>query len=87
MNTRLVLSLAAAAVFALSASAQVFYGTDDFNDNTFIVDAADFRLGNGVSAIPEPSTYAAIAGAAMLGLAVWQRRRGKTATATATAAV
>jgi hypothetical protein len=27
------------------------------------------------SAIPEPSTYAAIAGAAMLGLAVWQRRR------------
>ena len=29
------------------------------------------------SAIPEPSTYAAIAGAAMLGLAVWQRRRGK----------
>ena len=28
-----------------------------------------------VSAIPEPSTYAAIAGAAMLGLAVWKRRR------------
>ncbi len=28
-----------------------------------------------LSAIPEPSTYAAIAGAAMLGLAVWQRRR------------
>jgi hypothetical protein len=27
------------------------------------------------SAIPEPSTYAAIAGAAMLGLAVWRRRR------------
>lgn len=43
--------------------------------NTFIVDAADMRLGNGVSAIPEPSTYAAIAGAAMLGLAVWKRRR------------
>ncbi len=35
---------------------------------------------SSVSAIPEPSTYAAIAGAAMLGLAVWQRRRGKTAT-------
>jgi hypothetical protein len=31
------------------------------------------------SAIPEPSTYAAIAGSAMLGLAVWQRRRGKSA--------
>lgn len=29
----------------------------------------------GASAIPEPSTYAAIAGAAMLGLAVWSRRR------------
>ena len=28
-----------------------------------------------VSAIPEPSTYAAMAGAAMLGLAVWRRRR------------
>lgn len=27
------------------------------------------------SAIPEPSTYAAIAGAAMLGFAVWSRRR------------
>jgi len=27
------------------------------------------------SAIPEPSTYAAIAGAAMLGFAVWRRRR------------
>lgn len=36
-----------------------------------------------VSAIPEPSTYAVIAGAAMLGLAVWRRRRGKTATVTA----
>jgi hypothetical protein len=28
-----------------------------------------------VSAIPEPSTYAAFAGAAVLGLAVWRRRR------------
>jgi hypothetical protein len=33
-----------------------------------------------MSAIPEPSTYAAIAGAAMLGLAVWQRRRKSAAT-------
>lgn len=31
------------------------------------------------SAIPEPSTYAAIAGAAMLGVAVWRRRRAKPA--------
>jgi hypothetical protein len=29
---------------------------------------------NYVSAIPEPSTYAALAGAAMLGLAIWRRR-------------
>ncbi len=34
------------------------------------------------SAIPEPSTYAAIAGAAMLGLAVWQRRRRTSPVAT-----
>ena len=27
------------------------------------------------SAVPEPSTYAALAGVAMLGLAIWQRRR------------
>lgn len=31
-----------------------------------------------MSAVPEPSTYAAIAGAAMLGFAVWQRRRRQT---------
>jgi hypothetical protein len=31
------------------------------------------------SAIPEPSTYAAIAGAAMLGLAIWRRRRALSA--------
>lgn len=30
------------------------------------------------SAIPEPSTYAAIAGAAMLGFAIWRRRRAMT---------
>ncbi|MBI4622829.1 MAG: DUF4082 domain-containing protein [Verrucomicrobia bacterium] len=34
------------------------------------------------TAIPEPSTYAAIAGAAMLGLAVWRRRRRPTTAAT-----
>lgn len=31
--------------------------------------------GSATSAIPEPSTYAAIAGACALGAAVWQRRR------------
>jgi hypothetical protein len=33
------------------------------------------RFSIQASAIPEPSTYAAIAGVAMLGLAMWQRRR------------
>ncbi len=33
-----------------------------------------------VSAVPEPSTYAAIAGVAMLGFAVWHRRRRKNST-------
>jgi hypothetical protein len=35
-----------------------------------------------MSAIPEPSTYAAIAGAVMLGLAAWRRRRGVNARGT-----
>lgn len=46
--------------------------------NTFITAGADTfsgNLGSGVSAIPEPSTYAAIAGVAALGLATWHRRR------------
>ncbi len=58
-------------------------------NNTISVSMANSGFGGGgislnVSAIPEPSTYAAIAGAAMLGLAVWRRRRAKpTATTTA----
>jgi hypothetical protein len=36
------------------------------------------------SAIPEPSTYAAIAGAAMLGLAAWRRRSRKNSPSVAT---
>ena len=43
--------------------------TDLFTNNQLNIDAVS------VSAIPEPSTYAAMAGAAMLGLAVWRRRR------------
>jgi hypothetical protein len=31
-----------------------------------------------VSAVPEPSTYAAIAGGLMLGFAVWRRRKART---------
>jgi hypothetical protein len=43
--------------------------------NTFITDASyQPNLGAG-SAIPEPSTYAAFAGAAMLGFVAWRRRK------------
>lgn len=42
--------------------------------STFLADTNGLNLGAG-SAIPEPSTYAAIAGAAALGLALWHRRR------------
>ncbi len=53
-------------------------------NNTISVSMANSGFGGGgitlnASAIPEPSTYAAIAGAAMLGLAVWQRRGRKLA--------
>ena len=52
-------------------------------DSSFVFENGAFLSSAGnapsfsvqASAIPEPSTYAAIAGAAMLGLAVWQRRR------------
>jgi hypothetical protein len=78
-------------VFTLSAGSLSYNGTTNSNSSysgalpangfytTYIVDAADFKLGSGVSAIPEPSTYAAIAGAATLGLAVWRRRCRKNA--------
>jgi hypothetical protein len=43
--------------------------------NASLITGLSGSYGIAVSPIPEPSTYAAIAGAAMLGLAVWQRRR------------
>lgn len=42
--------------------------------STFIVDASYGYLGAG-AAIPEPSTYAALAGLLGLGFAIWRRRR------------
>ncbi len=62
---------------------EVDFTSNTAANNTISVSMANTGFGGGgislnVSAIPEPSTYAAIAGAAMLGLAVWQRRRGKT---------
>jgi hypothetical protein len=46
-------------------------GTDRFN--------VSFDNVSAVSAVPEPSEWAAFAGAATLGLAVWQRRRTRRA--------
>ncbi|MBA3848659.1 MAG: hypothetical protein C0502_01530 [Opitutus sp.] len=43
---------------------------------TFIVDASYGYLGSGVSAVPEPSTYAMLLGVAALGGALWRRRAG-----------
>lgn len=43
--------------------------TIDLGEVTF-----DNLYGSGLSAIPEPSTYAAMAGVCALGLAVWRRR-------------
>ena len=40
-----------------------------------ILYADDFAVSAGQTAIPEPSTYAALAGLGALGLAFWQRRR------------
>lgn len=54
--------------------------------STFLADTNGLNLGAG-SAIPEPSTYAAIAGAGALGLALWHRRRRVTAPAVMVAPV
>ncbi len=59
------------------ATSQTFTGwirTTDFDNAFFTINS----LTIATSAVPEPSTYAAIAGAAMLGLAVWRRRRRQT---------
>jgi len=81
--------LTAGDVFTLSAGSLRYTGSPNSSAsytgalpvngfyNTFIADGNNTYLSNlgSGSAIPEPSTYAAIAGAAMLGMAVWQRRR------------
>jgi hypothetical protein len=55
-------------------------------DELWTLDGSAVQFSIQASAIPEPSTYAAIAGAAMLGLAVWQRRRRTAPAATPLAA-
>jgi hypothetical protein len=67
-------------VFTLTAgtftTANNYFGALPANGNyeTFIMDASYTYLGAGSTAIPEPSTYAALTGLAALGWAL--RRRG-----------
>lgn len=56
--------------FVLGTTIPGYTYTLGFDGNNLSVAAA-------VSAIPEPSTYAAIAGGCMLGLAVWRRRAAR----------
>ncbi len=54
------------------------FGNSNFADA--ITSGSMFADNFSVSAIPEPSTYAAMAGAAALGLAFWRRRKSRNAT-------
>ena len=52
------------------------YAFDAFAIYSVTTDGSNFAIDNvTVTAVPEPSTYAACAGAAVLGLALWRRRR------------
>jgi hypothetical protein len=65
-----------------SATTFRFYANGASNSGgTLRID--DFSLGGSMSAVPEPSTYAAIFGAAALVGTIWHRRRQKLAAAAA----
>ena len=52
------------------------YAFDAFAVYSVFTNGSDFFIDNvTITAVPEPSTYAACAGAAVLGLAFWRRRR------------
>ena len=52
------------------------YAFDAFAIYSVTTDGSSFAIDNvTITAVPEPSTYAACAGAAVLGLAFWRRRR------------
>lgn len=68
--------------FDLSAYSGTIEGVTIGTDGTIYLVSEDPQLIT-LTAIPEPSTYALIFGAAALGLAVWRRQARSTATATA----
>ena len=52
---------------------RIGFDTSSTTINDFLIDNV---YASSISAVPEPSTYAAIAGAGILGFACWRRRRG-----------
>ncbi len=64
-------------LFGISADGTLVWGSATHNGNTegYIMEFSSGYL----SSIPEPSTYAAFAGLAALGLAAWRRRKARAA--------
>ena len=61
---------------SLIVSSPSTYAFDAFALYSVSTAGSNFTIDNvTITAVPEPSTYAACAGAAVLGLAFWRRRR------------
>ena len=67
------ISIAGTYAASLSRTGDVWAGTDATNSRSFSFDQSNGVL--TIAAIPEPSTYAAIAGLGMVGFALYRRRR------------